>query len=252
MAGSSLGIKGLLADLVEFVFPETCPFCTAVLSERSEPGAALCRSCAKKAPYLPTLQCALCGKPFPAPDESFPEGAVCGPCGRKAPPFDIARSVCVHDGPASRAVASLKYHGNTSLARPLGRIMAERLTVPCRRAEVIVPVPLHRTRLALRGYNQSLLLGRSLSRAWGLPIDGTAVARTRNTKPQTSLTHAKRKVNVRGAFRAKAKRLEGRRVLLVDDVFTTGSTVAECARALKRDAGAAWVAVATFTRSVEI
>lgn len=141
-----------------------------------------------------------------------------------------------------------KYGYQVRLRRPLGLLMAEEISLPGG-SDLIIPVPLHVRRLRQRGFNQAVLLGEILAQEWQLPMERTTLQRVRWTEPQTTLPAAAREANVRGAFAvARPIGLAGRRVLLVDDVYTTGSTVSECARVL-RHAGAAEVLVATVART---
>ncbi len=148
------------------------------------------------------------------------------------------------------AVHALKFGGKTALANPLGDLMAEAgpAVLPVEVVDCLVPVPLHPTREAERGFNQSMLLARRVSRRWGIPVRPRALRRQRFTRPQTDLDADERRRNVRGAFAlSRRAAVDGRHVLLIDDVFTTGATVSECARVLL-DAGAATVGVLTVAR----
>lgn len=146
----------------------------------------------------------------------------------------------VYGGAIARSIALFKYHQRPDLARPLGDLLWR--AVAPRAAEwrdpLLVPVPLHPSRLAERGYNQSALLARRLGRRWGAPVLATALARTRDAPPQAKLDRDARLSNLEGAFAAREpKRVRGRTIVLVDDVRTTGATIQACASALL-DAGA--------------
>jgi ComF family protein len=145
-----------------------------------------------------------------------------------------------------------KYGKKVQLRRPLGLLTAARLASFAGESapDLLIPVPLHRKRLSERGFNQSLLIARVLEQEWRLPLVRAGLARIRWTEPQVRLSAAEREQNVRGAFAvADPSAVSGKRVMLVDDVFTTGSTVDECARVLRR-AGAAGVQVVTVARAV--
>lgn len=146
-----------------------------------------------------------------------------------------------------------KYDRVAPLTRPLAQLLGLVLyqEPALRQVDIIVPVPLYPARERLRGYNQALLLARQLARTFNLPLAAAALIRTRDTASQTGLTPRQRRENVRGAFKVPdSSRIKGKRILLIDDVATTGATLSACARALKR-AGAASVQAATVARVVE-
>jgi ComF family protein len=190
--------------------------------------------------------CAVCGIPFAGAGEDHP----CSSCVKSPPAFDTARAALIHDGPGRGLIHEFKYNLKTHLRRPLGLLMVENLAdfAAARRPDLIVPVPLHVKRLRKRGFNQALLVAELLAQEWRIPLHRQAMERMRWTEPQVNLAAELRRENVKGAFCVPDMALvAGKRVLLVDDVFTTGSTVDECARMLKK-AGATDVLVATVTR----
>jgi len=147
------------------------------------------------------------------------------------------------------AIHALKFRGRRALAAPLGSLMAERIAVAgLPAAQVVIPVPLHHRRLRERGYNQSELLAKEVSHHLGLPVNSDVLVRRQATEAQSGLTLDVRRANVRGAF-ATVRSLAGQRVLLVDDVLSTGFTVSECAKML-RQAGAVQVLVLTAAITV--
>ncbi len=171
----------------------------------------------------------------------------------------MARAVGIHQGGLKELVHGLKYRGRRDLAHPMGRMLHDTFerywhTPP---VDAVVPIPLHVKRLRQRGFNQSALLLRAWQRAsseaavgWTPPSCSTALLRTRRTAPQTGLSRRERRRNMRGAFTVDEKAgLEGQRLVLLDDVLTTGATVEEAARVLMA-AGAASVDVLTFTRTL--
>lgn len=158
-------------------------------------------------------------------------------------------AVGTYEGVLAEAIGLFKYHGKTHLAKPLGEMLLSRLDgLP--RADCLVPVPLHPQRLRMREYNQALLLCDTVGRRFNLEVIPDGLERVRETPPQIGLSLSDRRRNVRRAFVAKCPKLiEDHQVLLIDDVLTTGATVNECARALKR-AGAKAVYVLTVARAV--
>lgn len=153
----------------------------------------------------------------------------------------------LYQGNMAKAIQRFKYHGDITLAKALGWFwnMADLNDLPF---ELIVPVPLHHQRLRERGFNQALVLGKVLSKKMGKKISARALRRTRYTIPQVQLDHSEREKNVRGAFEVPYQRkVKDKTLLLIDDVFTTGATVNECARVLKKS-GAKAVFVLTLAR----
>ncbi len=194
--------------------------------------------------------CLVCGAPLGAADED----ERCGHCHAAPPAFDSARAITRYRSGAdgSSTVATLLRRHKYGLDQSLGRALAEYLdAAPALDAEaydVVIPVPLHRSRLRWRGFNQAALLGAALARRLNCSLDVASLARVRSTPPQTARDRAQRTRNVRDAFAVRRpSRVAGRRVLLVDDVMTTGATADECARVL-RAAGARRIDVLTLAR----
>lgn len=178
-------------------------------------------------------------------------GVVCHRCRRAAPRLDGLRTYAFHSDPLRLAIHQFKYEDLRSLAVPLGKLMGagwKALAPPVGEVDVIVPVPLHPARKRERGYNQAALLARELADCLGRPVVEDVLIRTRATAPQTELNPQERRANVSGAFQCVNDGLAARRVLLIDDVYTTGATL-EAACAALRDAGASSVWAFTLTRA---
>ena len=176
----------------------------------------------------------------------------CGSCVISPLRYSAARAALPFHGVVRDLIHRFKYDRKVHLAHPLVLLTAEALTpfVASRGADLLLPVPLHRRRLWERGFNQAVLLGRPLAKLWNVPLVVDNLRRVRWTEPQVTLSAAERELNVRGAFAlADSVAVKGRRILLLDDVYTTGSTVIECSKVLRKG-GAAEVYVITVARAV--
>lgn len=198
----------------------------------------LCPPCAAELPHNPSA-CALCGLPLPAqPDR------ICGACLKKPPPWDGTVAGLKYQFPVDQLVCRFKYNHNLACGQALGGVLLQAIHDRCAPLpQVIVPVPLHRSRLFTRTFNQANMLAHQLSRPLKIPVQHKLLTRIRRTRAQSGLDSSQRRKNVRGAFDCQRHGLK--HVAIVDDVMTTGRTLEECTRQLKR-AGAesvtAWVA----------
>jgi len=197
----------------------------------------LCAACAAELPAL-AEHCPQCALPSPA-------GAVCGNCLDRPPHYDRTLALWRYEFPCDRLVQALKYRARLALSGFFARSLASR---PLPEVDLIVPMPLHPKRLAERGFNQALEIARGFARHLGRPIEPRGVLRVKDTPPQTGLPYEERAKNVRGAFLCKLD-LSGASVAVLDDVMTTGATLNELARALKR-AGATRVENFVIARTV--
>ena len=244
--GRESGLQRAGRSVLNLIFP---PLCIACREQVSEPGS-LCPECWKTLHFLDGPACAQCGLPF----EIDPGGETrCVACLAHPPAFDKARAIMRYDEASRKPILALKHADRLDLVPAFGRWLERAGRELLAQSDLIVPVPLHRSRLWKRRYNQSAELARVLSRMGGLPVDPFVLLRSRATPSQGEMPSASaRRRNVRGAFSVSTQRVStigGRRILLVDDVMTTGSTAHACAKALKR-AGAASVYVLALARVV--
>ncbi len=239
------GIGRVARAALDMLLPPRCLACGEAVAETG----ALCGGCWPKLTFLAPPMCACCGYPF---EYDSGAGALCGDCLRETPPYDRARSVLRYDEHSRELVIAFKHRDRLDAAPAYGKWLARAGAELLPHADLIVPVPLHRLRLIARRYNQSVELVHALGRETGVPTAPDMLVRTRATPSQGRLSPSERERNVRGAFavrRDRGDRLIGRRVVLVDDVLTTGATAKACTRTLIRG-GARSVDVLTLARVV--
>ena len=241
-------VARLLQGPLLFIYPPTCAGCAQILE--SEEPAPFCPDCFKALDLILEPYCPLCGIPYLA---EAPSRHLCGDCLGGVHHFDRARATGLYQGLFREVIHRYKYRGQLFLVRPLAKMLAAPAKELSRlhKIDIIVPVPLHPKRLRQRGFNQASLLARRLGSALKISVDYASLRRSRWTEPQTGLTRRQRAANVRGAFGLKTpENVRGKGILLLDDVLTTGETVNQCVRLLKRDGGAIEVVVLTVARTV--
>ena len=221
-------VRATAEGLFDLIYPPKCLIC-----ETFNPHY-ICDSCLEKIKRVSPPYCPRCGH------EMF--GSECRSCWGRVSSFTTARAVGDYDGVLKEAIHGFKYGGNRILAGPLAQMLHRYLTkaadFPWRRADCIIPVPIHHARQRVRGYNQSELLAEELCGMTGLALISDAVIRKRHTRPQVEMSGDERRENVKSAFRVtEPSEIKGKIVLLIDDVATTCSTIHECSLALL-DAGA--------------
>ena len=242
------GIAGLCRLALRAVLPIDCITCERQL--RMDPIPYFCDDCWDRITAISGPHCACCDQPFASKAVTWTAGHRCQPCLQRPPAYDRAWTLYPYTPPLQDAICAFKYRNVVGLAKPLAALMLRALPEGLD-ADVIVPVPLHSSRLRARGFNQSLLLGDRLGRHLRRPVSTTNLIRTVATEPQTSLTRSERLRNLRRAFMVRhAEVFGGRKILLIDDVFTTGTTLNECAKALY-SAGAASVSALTLARTID-
>lgn len=239
------GLAHAVETGIRMVYPPSCVACGGATAEVH----VLCPQCWSRIGFISRPYCERLGTPF-AVDLG---GALHSPAAIADPPvFNRARAVCRHDDVARDLVHRLKFGDRPELGVALANMMLLAGAEILDEADLLVPVPLHRARLWRRRFNQAAVLARIIAKRRGLPVDLKALARVKPTRPQVGLSRPQRADNLQGAFkvaRAARPQVEGRRIVMIDDVLTTGATANAAARALLR-AGAVSVDVLTFTRVV--
>jgi ComF family protein len=214
-----------------------------------------CRHCRNSLPYIDDerlndrkSRCCRCASTLP--DTLSPNDLVCGQCQSQVPGYACVRALFSYRFPVDRLIQNIKYQHQLYLIRIMARLWSEKLHALNQQADIdlILPVPLHKSRLRERGFNQSLELARPIGRKLQIPVDAHSLHRKRRTSPQTKLLLKDRMKNVRGAFEADREKLAGKRVVLLDDVMTTGSTVNAITDCLKR-AGTKYIEVWVLARA---
>lgn len=238
----------LFTQLINLLLPPRCIKCGKILSEHN----GLCPECFNKITFISEPFCRCCGRPFHTelPPQSG-SGYLCGAClKRKRQLFALQRSAFVYDAFSKELVLDFKFNDGTAAAEPLAKmLLSAGRDIWKESPDLLVPVPIHRCRLLKRRYNQSALLVKYLAELTGIPADYDSLIRHENTVPQVSLSRQARCKNLKKAFSVKyPERIAGRNIVLIDDVETTGSTLSECARVLKKS-GAGKIYAVTLART---
>lgn len=238
--------KNVVSGIADILFPPECAVCGAILTGSGND--LFCSGCLSMFNLISPPLCTACGAPF-----AYTGGTnhLCEDCIVSRPSFSMARAVGKYDAALLDAIHLFKYHGKISAGKALGKMMAQTRydSLAIENYSTIMPVPLHARRLRERGFNQSLILAKQISDIFSLPLDFLTLRRKTRTEAQVSLSRKERASNVRGAFEVTdIKAVENKRILLIDDVYTTGSTVKECSKTLMKN-GAAEVAVLTLSRA---
>ena len=211
--------------ILNLLYPPVCPFCGGIYK------GGVCPECRKKLTVITEPRCIHCGKPLDREEQEY-----CADCRKKDSYITQGRALWVHSDPVPRAVYRFKYHNRRGYGVVFAREMAGHYEEWIRKCKIdlIVPVPLHPSKKRKRGFNQAEILAKTLSEETGIPVRTDVLFRIRKTKPQKELGPSERKANLKGAFAVSASWKAAGNVLLVDDIYTTGSTAERCAYMLKR------------------
>jgi ComF family protein len=239
-----------LSSFIDILYPPRCHICGKFLSYREAkfPLSYICSNCLRDMSPIRSPICSICGVPFSA---NRGDNHLCEDCTRKRPYYELARAPYVYSGKLKGAIQRFKYNSETHLGKPFGGLLLHFIQKMFHKMDeyIIIPVPLHKKKLRERGYNQSLLLAKILSKKLRLKLDYLSFIRIRYTQNQAGLRRIDRRKNVKDAFSVTdVKAIKAKKILLVDDVFTTGFTLNECAKSLK-ESGAAEIICVTLART---
>ncbi len=238
-------VQTAIAKCFDLVIPPRCLACKAMVDCQG----SLCSSCWQQIDYITAPQCKICGFPF---EYHYADKSLCGACLQEQPIFNQARSTFIYTDASKPLILRFKHADGIHAALTFGKWMANAGKELLDNADLLLPVPLHWTRLFTRRYNQAALLVNSLAQETGIPAYNDILTRNRYTPSQGQRTPRQRKLNVSGAFNVAKKHQQlivDKRLLLVDDVYTTGATVNACAKSLLKH-GVAAVDVLTLARIV--
>lgn len=207
------------------LFPKSCPMCDGLLRKNE----IICGVCEKKLIYIDEPRCKKCGRQL---DDDRIE--YCSDCSVKHHYYKSGIAAFLYNDMISHSIYRFKYHNRRTYAEFYGRAIAHRYGSLIRKwqAEVIIPVPIHQRKMIKRGYNQAELIGRELGKALNIKVDSNYLIRALNTKPQKEMDKSRRKKNVENAFKITDNVVKYSKIILVDDIYTTGSTIDECAKVL--------------------
>jgi len=230
-------IEYIKEGLLNFIFPLDCKICEKPIRESK--GYSICEDCFKTIELIERPYCIKCGKPL-IPTVFFKQNRkiLCLDCKRKKYSFEFSRSTGVYDKVLKKCIHLFKYYGEKKLAKPLGKLMVDSLVKNDefkKKIDLIIPVPLHGNDLKKRGFNQSVLLGKVVGDYLSIPVGESVLIKKKITPFQVNLSKKERKKNILRVFSVeKPEEIKGKNILILDDVFTTGATIEECAKELMK------------------
>ena len=235
--------------LLNGLIPLRCLVCEGYILQHG----MVCAECFKMLPFITDPRCRLCGQPFLSSQQAGPD-SICIECLEISPSYVIARAPFCYTGPIPSLIARFKYGGDLGLAKSLGTYMFKEMQDILKSSDLLLPVPLHRTRLKKRGYNQALLLAKVLSRLSQVPYCLQGLERSQNTQSLARKNRAERYIFLREIIHV-CKEYEDflrlkKHIVIIDDILTTGATVEACIWALQKVTQAK-ISIATFARTVD-
>ncbi len=218
----------LIKKILELIYPRTCCFCGKAYME------GICEECREDIVDIQEPRCKACGKPILSEEKEY-----CGDCERQPIYYEQGKNLWVHKGKVSWSIYQFKYHNRRIYGEVYARELFRRYGAYIKAwgIDVIIPIPIHVKRRKKRGYNQAEIIAKELAKLTGLPIDLEAVKRIQDTRPQKELDHRERRRNLQKAFVLEKIAKVPRRILLIDDIYTTGATINAVARLLNEKEG---------------
>jgi Predicted amidophosphoribosyltransferases len=217
--------------LLQIFFPKTCPICEEILEKHRE----ICRKCEKNLRYIREPKCKKCGKPFELEESGSELREYCTDCIKRTHHYESGMAVFQYSDELRESIYRFKYYNQRTYAKFYGRAMAcYKRQIKDLGIQILIPVPISRKRKITRGYNQAELMAQALGRELNLPVDSGYLLREKNTLPQKELNEKERRNNLKNAFKISENVIKYKKVLLVDDIYTTGSTIDACALVLKQ------------------
>ena len=218
-------IKQIVKGIADAIYPKTCPFCDRIIKREQD----ICVECYSKLRYIEEPYCKKCGKQLHKQEVEY-----CYDCATSIHIYKKGMAVFAYNDMVSKSIYRFKYHNRRYYAKAYGYAMAKRCgeMIKSWQPDVLIPVPIHSKKMQKRGYNQAELIARELSALINIPIDNRCLRRTRHTKAQKELNRNERKKNLEKAFKISSNVVEYKKIVLIDDIYTTGSTIDECAKVL--------------------
>lgn len=224
----NLVIKGL-NKIIEIMYPYTCPICGKITNKIDGKYQRICNECAMKLHYIKSPRCLVCGKPLDDEDAE-----LCFDCHKTKHSYIQGTGVWTYTDEIKNSIYAFKYHN-----RRINKFFyADEIVGKCGKiirnwdADVLIPIPLHKSKLRMRGYNQAELIAQELAVRLEIPVDDHLISRNRKTVPQKELDDIGREKNVENAFKIESNSVKYKKVILVDDIYTTGTTIDACAKIL--------------------
>ncbi len=215
----------IIKKVLELLYPSTCIFCGEICK------SGICESCRMKVTEIQEPRCKKCGKPIDSMEVEF-----CFDCQKTEFCYEQGRSLWLHKEPVQSAIYAFKYKNRRVYGEVFAREMARKFEQLVREWEIelIVPVPIHKKRRRIRGFNQAEILAEELGKSWKIPVEHSLVVRNKDTKPQKELGQWSRKKNLKKAFSIVKRMEKNKNILIIDDIYTTGSTIHSMAEILKK------------------